>query len=295
VHETANVNELLRIDESCTKESELVFGALGESATKCADAALRMFAAAAQYANAVKDRRAASDEFNALAKDLDVDGPKLLVMLKAARSAVEDPRITKARGLDKEVQHALAGRTLLQLCWRSYRWAITDLRRLKLTSASGWVRVELESVALMLLFRKDPSLAERWINPKENMITFFRETQPSVKEILKSRNLMQAYEHGSAVAQHARFASAARGLRLPDGDVLDQEFDPKEPVSFHLGLAYFYRVQTRIFSAFPDVFEGLGDDGIYQDEFKVYQELEEKTWWVMERKYAEEIRDFYVE
>jgi hypothetical protein len=116
-----------------------------------------------------------------------------------------------------------------------------------------------------------------------------------VKDILQARNLAHAYEHGSAVAQHARFASAARGLRLSNGDVLDQEFDPEEPVSFHLGLAYFYRVQIRIFTALPDVFAGLGDDEGFSREFGAYRQLEDKTWWVMERKYVTEIKDFYIE
>jgi hypothetical protein len=287
-------NDLLKIDESVASQSEVVFGALGDNAIKCADAGMRVFAAPAEFVSALKDRRNLSETFQALADGLNVDGPTLKNMLQAPAAIDEDPRISEARGLDKEVDHAIAARTLLQLCWRSYRWGITDLRRLKLTSTSGWLRVEAESLALMLLFVEDPALARRWINVKEDMVRFFRETQPRVKELLRTRKLMQAYEHGSAVAQHPRFASAARGIR-PDGEVLDQEFDPEDPVTFHLGLAWFYRVQVAIFATLPDVFKGLGDDENFNREFDAYRQLEERTWWVLQRKYATEIRDFYVE
>jgi hypothetical protein len=165
---------------------------------------------------------------------------------------------------------------------------------LKLTAAAGYLRIEAETIALLLLFQEEPDLADRWLDPKENMKKFFGETQGAVKEILETHKLTMAYEHGSAVAQHARFASAARGLRQ-DGTVLDQEFDPKEPVSFHVGLAYFLRTQKRILELLPTVFAGLGDDQEFQNALAAFASLEDKTWWVMERKYEKEIREFYIE
>jgi hypothetical protein len=42
------MRDLLRIDQSCASQSELVFGALGDNAIRCADAGLRVFAAAAE-------------------------------------------------------------------------------------------------------------------------------------------------------------------------------------------------------------------------------------------------------
>lgn len=115
-----------------------------------------------------------------------------------------------------------------------------------------------------------------------------------MKQIATELNLARAYDHGSAIAQHARFASAARGLRIKDRDseVLDQEFDPENPVSFHLALAYFLRMQTRMFDALSTVFPDLESDADFKSELALYRSLEDKTWWVMEKKYAEEIQDF---
>lgn len=87
---------------------------------------------------------------------------------------------------------AFVRRTLLQLLWRAYRWGLTDLRRLKLTAAAGYMRVEAETIVLLLLFQEKPDLSERWLNPKENMKKFFGETQAEVKKILDKHKLMMA-------------------------------------------------------------------------------------------------------
>ena len=199
--------------------------------------------------------------------------------------------------MNKEVLQSLARLMLLELVWRAYRWGLMDLRRFRLTPAAGYVRVEAESVALLLLFRERPDLAERWMNPNEDMLNFFHQTQPDVKRFLEQHKLKSAYEQGSAIAQHARFASVARGIRIRAGDVqvLDQEFDPEKPVTFHLGLAYFLRIQKRIFDVLPLVFVGLHDDTEFKTAVAEFDALEKKTWWVLERKYKREIEDFHTE
>lgn len=293
-----DVDELLKIDESCAKESVVVFGALGPNAMACANAGLRVFVAAAKFVRKWEDNHPSSEEFNKTAEELGIDGWALFdIVRKPSNPAGEDPRITKARGIDKAVSQALARRTLLQLLWRAYRWGLTDLRRLKLTATAGYMRVEAESIALLLMFQDKPELAERWLNPNENMVKFFRETQGDVKKILEKRKLTLAYEHGSAVAQHARFASAARGIRIEQGDVhvLDQDFEPEQPVSFHLGLAFFLRMQKRFFDLLPMVFLGLQDDDEFRTALAEFTSLEDKTWWAMERKYEKEIKEFYLE
>ena len=77
--------------------------------------------------------------------------------------------------------------------------------------------------------------------------------------------------------------------------MLDQEFEPQEPVSFHLGLAYFLRMQKRVFELLPIVFAGLEGDEEFKTELAEFASLDEKTWWMMEREYKTEIQGFYVE
>lgn len=294
VKEPISTDELLKVDESCAKESAVVFGELGPNTMACADAGLQVFSVAAKWVGRWEEQHALNESFNRTAEELGISGQLLYDIVSRPPDPGEDARITSARGIDKAVSQALARRTLFHLLWRAYRWGLADLRRLKLTAAAGYMRVEAETIALLLLFQRHPDLSERWLNPKENMNKFFRETQGEVKEILEQHKLTMAYEHGSAVAQHARFASAARGIRQ-DGTVLDQEFDPQEPVSFHLGLAYFLRMQKRILALLPTVFAGLGDDEGFNGGLAAFTSLEDKTWWVMERKYENEVREFHVD
>jgi hypothetical protein len=77
--------------------------------------------------------------------------------------------------------------------------------------------------------------------------------------------------------------------------VLDQEFDPNDPVTFLLQLAYFLRIQTRIFKMLTEVFDGLADDSAFREALSRYIALEETTWWVLERKYATEISEFAID
>lgn len=287
------LDELLEIDASCAKQSELVFKDLPESLA-CANAGLVLFEEAGKWMSAYEADNPAQKRFDEAAAELGVSGPELFAAIRKPTDPSESAAITKARSADRDIGQIIGYRTLLQLAYRSYRSGLTDLRRLKLTGAAGHLRVETESAALIVLFFDQPTFAERWINPEENMIKFFRESQPHLKKYLADHELSMAYDHGSAISQHARFASAARGIRMEGNSitVLDQEFDPKDPVTFHLALAYFLRCQTRILKMLTNKFPDLGSHVGFKEAFEKYKGLEEKTWWVLERKYASEIKSF---
>jgi hypothetical protein len=287
------LDELLDIDASCARESELVFKDLAESLS-CANAGLVLFEEAGKWMSAYEADNPAQKRFDEAAAELGVSGPELLAAIRKPTDPSEHAAIVKTRGADRDIGQIIGYHTLLQLAYRSYRSGLTDLRRLKLTAAAGHLRVETESAALILLFFDQPTFAERWVNPEENMLKFFRESQPHLKKYLADHELSMAYEHGSAISQHARFASAARGIRMEGNSitVLDQEFDPKDPVTFHLAIAYFLRCQTRIFKMLTSKFPQLASHVGFKEAFERYQNLEEKTWWVLERKYANEINAF---
>ncbi len=287
------LDELLDIDASCAKESELVFKDLPESLA-CANAGLVLFEEAGKWMSTFEADTPAQKRFDEAAAELGVSGPELLAAIRKPTDPSDPAAITKARGADRDIGQIIGYRTLLQLAYRSYRSGLTDLRRLKLTAAAGHLRVETESAALIVLFFDQPTFAERWINLEENMIKFFRESQPHLKTYLADYELSMAYDHGSAISQHARFASAARGIRMEGNSitVLDQEFDPKDPVTFHLALAYFLRCQTRIFKMVTSRFPELASHVGFKEAFETYRTFEEKTWWVLERKYASEIKSF---
>jgi hypothetical protein len=289
------LEDLLEIDASCAKESLLVFAEL-PGCLDCANAGLRVFEEASRWMSEYEADNPAQVRFDQAAKELGLSGQDLLAAIRSPAAPHEPNALTQARGADRDIAQLIGCRTLLQLAYRSYRSALTDFRRFKLTSAAGHLRVEAESAVLIRLFQDEPEFAERWLNPKEDMRRFFIQAQPLVKKRLTQYDLLVAYEHGSAVAQHPRFASAARGIRL-DGNsvtVLDQEFDPEDPVTFHLALAYFLKMQARIFALLADTFTHLASDSGFTEAVRKYAEFAEKTWWVLERRYRSELESFQV-
>jgi hypothetical protein len=287
------LDELLAIDASVAEGSVMIFKELPPS-LDCANAGMELFETTATWIQKYESANPAQARFDEAAQELGVSGPDLFKLIRNPPAPSESASMAKARGADKDIAQIIGYRTLLQLAYRSYRSGLTDLRRLKLTAAAGHLRVEVESASLIVLFFDEPSFAERWINPSENQRRFFSDSQPKVKANLKPFELTNAYDHGSAVAQHARFGSAARGLRMNGHEVtvLDQEFDPESPVTFHLGIAYFLRIQVRIFNMLCSRFKDLQSEEAFKGALDKYQDLEGKVWWVVERKYAKEIADF---
>src|SRR5687768_9145581 len=114
------IDHLLEVDESCAKESQIIFGQLGSSAMDCANAGLRVFAAAVKWVNASESKNPAAGDFNNAAEELGLSGQHLYDIVRSAPDpAGEHLLITKARGIDSAVAHSLARRTLLQLLWRA--------------------------------------------------------------------------------------------------------------------------------------------------------------------------------
>jgi hypothetical protein len=204
------LDELLEIDASCAKGSELVFRDLPESLAS-ANAGLAVFEAAGRWMAEYESDNPAQKRFDEAAKELGISRPELVAAIRKPADPSEHAAITKARGADRDIGQSTCYRTLLQLAYRAYRSGLTDLRRLKLTAAAGHLRLEAESAALMVLFVDQPAFAERWLNPTEDMLKFFRESQPHVKKYLAEHELKVAYEHGSAVSQHAGFLAAIVG------------------------------------------------------------------------------------
>ena len=77
---------------------------------------------------------------------------------------------------------------------------------------------------------------------------------------------------------------------LKGGKLLDQEFDSEDPVTFHLGLAFFLRTQKRIFEMLTSNLPELASHGGVKHSFETYRSLDEKTWQFLEEKYASQIK-----
>ncbi|MDB9822660.1 hypothetical protein OAC89_03075 [Deltaproteobacteria bacterium] len=162
---------------------------------------------------------------------------------------------------------------LLLHAYRSYMYAATDIRRLRVGTALGLMRLEIESVALMSLFQGKNELAYTWFNLKGDQKgrTFFNKTKNDVSEFNKQFELTDEWNLASSVAQHSRFIGIVDGLSISRSSQSDrytdnfslafQDFDPEKPEQLIVRALYILRTQAKLLIplklALPEVSDPL--------------------------------------
>ena len=78
---------------------------------------------------------------------------------------------------------------------------------------------------------------------------------------LAKYDVHKTYRIASGAAQHVRMIGLSRSLIVKDGwtSLPDQEFDQEDPYSFHLAIAHFHRIQSRILPALGSILLGSND------------------------------------
>jgi len=179
-------------------------------------------------------------------------------------------------------------------CQRYWSYGATELVRLRHTATLGYLRLEAESMALVALFLQDDALAHRWASiTKENAHQFFRDTQPRVKAVLKQFDLNNTYDIASGSSQHVRMAGLVRSMMSSKPGQLslpDQEFNIDDPYSFHLGIAHFHRIQSRIFSALGSAIPDARTAEWVEQE-AAFANNAAALWKVLEQRYAKDIQE----
>jgi hypothetical protein len=285
-----NVDDLLQVDASVASESLHVFKSLCEDSLVAADLALELYRHASERVATDPGDDKDVDALLAIAAKHNVPAGAFVAMLHHDADGGH-PAVIEGQATWRRLWSARAKQLLLELSGRYYRWGVTDLRRLRLTATQGYLRLQAECVGLLLIFAEDETYAIRFLNPKDDSLKFYKQTQPKLKKHLKERDLFETYEIGSSVSLHARASSAARGWKT-DGlriHVFDQEFDPHDPFSLHLGIAHYLRIQSRILEHWTASVPWLASDSEFSQKRSNYREVTDKIWWVLERKYPAEI------
>ena len=85
-------------------------------------------------------------------------------------------------------------------------------------------------------------------------------------------------------------AGLVRALNTKNGSVglPDQDFDKDDPYSFHLAIAHFHRIQSRILSALGSVLLDGNDEWKAMESQFVKRAAE--LWQLLEQRYKNEIQ-----
>ena len=162
---------------------------------------------------------------------------------------------------------------LLLQAYRSFMYAATDIRRLRVGTAIGFMRLEIEAVALMLLFHVNTKLAYAWFHLKGDRQgrDFYNKTKKDVLEFCDRYELTGEWNLASSSSQHSRFIGLIDGLSISSSSQFErytdnfslafQDFDPEKPEQLLVRALYILRIQTKLLLplqfALPEVSDPL--------------------------------------
>jgi len=162
---------------------------------------------------------------------------------------------------------------LLLQAYRSFMYAATDIRRLRVGTAFGFMRLEIEAVALMSLFQVNTKLAYAWFHLKGDRQgrDFYNKTKKGVLEFCNSYELTGEWNLASSSSQHSRFIGLVDGLSISSSSQFErytdnfslafQDFDPEKPEQLIVRALYILRTQAKLLLplqlALPEVSDPL--------------------------------------
>ena len=162
---------------------------------------------------------------------------------------------------------------LLLQAYRSYMYAATDIRRLRAGTAIGFMRLEIEAVALMLLIQVNTELGFTWFNLKGDCQgkDFYNKTKKDVSVFCDRFDLTLEWNLASSASQHARFIGLIDGLSITSSSQFErytdtfslalQDFDQEKPEQLIVRALYVLRTQAKLFIplqlALPEVSDPL--------------------------------------
>lgn len=97
-----------------------------------------------------------------------------------------------------------------------FLFSVTDLHRLRVSAALGYLRLQIESIAFLYLFQIHPELAIEWMNirPDRDSRNFFNKTRPQVTNFVEHHELWDPWNTASIHGQHSRVASICRNFDI---------------------------------------------------------------------------------
>lgn len=288
---TGRIGKLLVADEANTRVSPALMAALDPWAVEAFEETAEVFRKLFRRIETWTAEDAEDVKLREFAKTMGLSEQQLIQrLLTAPHEEPADVQVAWFRlGAFRVVK------MLVLACHRYWLWAATDLARLRITPAVGYLRLEAESVGLAKLFLDEPELAERWMQtrtPKDGK-EFFANTQSRLKTVLQGFQLGKTYDIASGTGLHLRMASIVRSLSSRGGQLRlpDQDFDPEDAFSFHHEVAYFHRIQSRVLAAFGTILPGLADIG-WNKVVGAYSARVDGLWNLLETKYPDRVKEF---
>jgi len=203
--------------------------------------------------------------------------------------SISDDPVLQAREASQAADCILS-RLLLGLKFRrDLMFGLSDLLRLRLSSAMGILRTQVETMALLVHFVRNEADGRHWLETHDSAKgkLFHNKTRASISKIMRELGVDALYEHGSNMALHPRASGVAPGLLLAPVSLEShgqlslsyQEIDSPEDLLFWI--CQFVRLHAKYIEAvpvaYPEVPQSIMEDPVITEFLDLEGEIYAKA------------------
>lgn len=268
-----NIDELLAADEKNVQGTRACLDAFSSKLPEAMDTAVGMYHT---FARVIGQQAPIDQDLREVAECAEALEAKDAAALNAIRAAQPSgPAVAALLAQLNQIELRIESRIVRGIVFtqiaRAYLWGFSDILRMRITAAIGYQRLQAEGFGLLCVMRDDPAVALEWrgiVNDEEGK-RFFKKHQSKVMQEIEKADLTYAYEQGSGVALHLRFAGAVHGLSFDSGPVgariamttelSCQELRPEAPQNFIIQVLGVLETQVRILAALTTAWPGPAD------------------------------------
>jgi hypothetical protein len=296
----SEIEKLIEADAENISHSRRILFGFDPELTSALDTAAEMFIT---FSRCIEGGEEDSKDLSTLkqcSEELGVDQEKLIEIIESKSD--NNPVLARARLAWFSIYGRRVRGIIFLLLQRQFMWAVTDLLRMRLTPVIGYARLEAESMALLLIMKRDPSIADSWmkLTSDEAGKAFYKKSQGQIVRELEKINLDATYEMGSGASLHVRFMSAIRSFSLknePGKSVIwlgYQELKPNNGTNwfnYFLAVLSFLRTQERILRTLGDAFPEVSDP-FWFERVRIFARTVDSLWQKLERTFPEECEKY---
>ena len=225
-----------------------------------------------------------------------VVGDEMLRMLKDATLIGSPPTgdSTPNAKLSLDKGTAVIARTYLMLrLQREFLYGVTDILRLRVTPALGYLRIQTETIGLLKLIHDSPHVAQEWLDADKGEAgkEFFNNHNGQVIKNIRDLNLYEDYNRGSSMALHSRVGGVMAGIliggkRIEHPGIIQLTYQESDnPTIIFLWFCVFLNCHRRILDQIDRFVPALDADAIRQTNADRFGELVTNLWNILERMY----------
>ena len=177
---------------------------------------------------------------------------------------------------------------------RDFLFGTTDLLRLRITPALGYLRLQSETIAILRLLYEKPQMSEEWLASAypDGGKPFYDKWHREILKRIRDFGLHPDYLFGTNMALHSRASGLSMGIMVGASEkeipgqtrFAYQEADDPGTLFFWFGM--FLRFHQKLLLHLKDIFPELDSSAIDSSGLPEFLRLEQTVWTKVREKHS---------